>query len=120
MRGVDDDEARRGPERADQPLGIEGPAIGLAQVVEGDVRAGGTADLVQALVAGPRDDRVVAGREEDVRETEDRLLGTGEDQDVVGIDRLVQRRDLGPEERMARGLGVSQAEVAPQGRPLLV
>src|SRR5260221_12272688 len=41
------------------------------------------ADLVQALISGPGDDRVVVGPEDDVGEAEDRLLGAGEDEDVV-------------------------------------
>ena len=56
-----------------------------------DVGAGRPGDLVQALVAGPGDDRVVAGPEHDVGEAEDRLLGAGEHEHVVRLDRLVQR-----------------------------
>jgi len=54
------------------------------------------------------------GTEEDVRQAEDRLLGAGEDEDVVRSDAVVQRRDLCSQERMARGLGVAEAEVVPQ------
>ncbi len=86
----------------------------LAQLVEGDLGAGRPADLVQALVAGPRDDGVVAGSEHDVDETEDRLLGAGEDEDVVRLDLVVEVRDLGPQERMAGRLRVAEPKAVPQ------
>ena len=45
---------------ADQALDVEGPAVGLAQLVEGDLGAGRARHLVEALVARPGDDGVVA------------------------------------------------------------
>ena len=64
--------------------------------------------------------RVVAGTHEHVQEAEDRLLGTGEDEDVVGVRCGVERRDLGPQERMAGRLGIAQPEVRPGGPHLVV
>ena len=50
---------------------VDRPAVGLAQLVERDVRSGRARDLVQALVAGPGDDGVVARPEQDVGQAED-------------------------------------------------
>jgi hypothetical protein len=92
---VDDDHPRLRPERPDQPVHVERPAVLLAERVQADRCARGARDLVQRLVAGPRDDDVVAFLERGRQEAEDRLLGAGEDEHVVRLDRVVQRRDLG-------------------------
>ena len=118
--GVDDDESRRGRDLGAQPVDIDRPAVALVELVERHVRAGRPADLVQALVGRPGDDRVVARSEQHVGEAEDRLLGAGEGQDVVGLDRLVQRGDLAPQQRMAGRLGVAQLEAVPQRAGLVV
>ena len=49
--------------RAEQ-IEVDRPAGVLAQLVERHVGAGGPGDLVQALVAGPRHDRVIARPEQ--------------------------------------------------------
>ena len=63
---------------------------------------------------------MVTRTEQHVGEAEDRLLGTGEGQDVVGFDRLVQRRDLAPQQRMAGRFGVAELEPVPQPAGLVV
>jgi hypothetical protein len=101
VRGVHHDDPGRGPDRGDQARHVQRPSVGLAELVEGHVGAGRPGDLVEALVPGPGHDRVVAGPQQHVQEAEDRFLGTGEDEDIGGVRRGVQRRDLGPQERMA-------------------
>ena len=118
--GVDDDESRRGRDLGAQPVDIDRPAVALVELVERHVRAGRPADLVQALVGGPGHDRVVARSEQHVGEAEDRLLGAGEGQDVVGLDRLVQRGDLAPQQRMTGRLRVAELEAVPQRAGLVV
>ena len=108
VRQVDDDEPRRRRDLAAEAVEVERPAVGLVQLVERDVGAGRSRDLVQALVARPGHDGVIARAEEHVRQAEDGLLGAGEGEDLVGLDRVVQRRDLAPQERMAGRLRVAQ------------
>ena len=55
-----------------------------------------------------------------VGEAEDRLLRAGEDQDVVGLEAVVQRGDLAPEERMAGRLRVAEGQAVPQAARLVV
>ena len=88
--------------------------------MEGDVGSASPTDLIQALVPRPRDDGVVAGSEDDVGETEDRLLRAAEDEDLLGRDPLIERGDLGPQERMTAGLRIAEPEVAPEALRLLV
>jgi hypothetical protein len=63
---------------------------------------------------------VVAGTGDHVHEAEDRLLRAGEGQHLVGVDGLVQRRDLGAQERVPSRLRVPQAQAVPQGPRLVV
>ena len=118
--GVDDDESRRGRDLGAQAVDVDRPAVALVELVERHVRTGRSADLVQALVGRPRHDCVVAWSEEHVCEAEDRFLGASEGQDVVGLDRLVQRGYLAPQQRVAGRLGVAQLEAVPQRACLVV
>ena len=88
--------------------------------MERHVRAGRARHLVQALVARPGDDGVVARAEQDVGEAEDRLLGPGEHQHVVGLEGLVQAGDLAAEQRVAGRLRVAEGQAVPQGARLVV
>ena len=97
-----------------------GPAGRLVELVQGHVRAERAGDLVEALVARPGDDGVVARSEQDVHQAEDRLLGAGERQDLVRLDRLVERGDLAPQERVAGRLRVAELEAVPQRSGLVV
>ena len=56
VRRVHDDEPRLGRDLAAQQLDIDRPRGVLAELVEGHLGAGRAGDLVQALVARPRDD----------------------------------------------------------------
>ena len=105
---------------ATEDIEIERPLGILAQLVQGHVRTRCPRDLVEALVAGPRHDGMVARAQQHVDETEDPLLGTGEDQHVVGFEAGVQRRDLATQQRMTARLGVAKGQVVPQGPSLLV
>ena len=120
VRGVDDDQPGRRRHLAAQQIQVERPAGVLAELVERDVGARRPRDLVQALVAGPGHDRVVTRTQEHVEQAEDRLLGAGERQDLVRLDRVVERRDLAAEQRVAGGLGVAEAQVRPEGPGLVV
>ena len=117
---VDHHDARVGPDRGDQARHVQRPSVGLAELVEGHVGTGRSRNLVEALVARPRDDRVIAGTHEHVQEAEDRFLGTAEDEDVVGVGCPVERRDLGPQERMAGRFGIAEPEIGPGGLHLVV
>ena len=108
-----------GRDLAAQQVEIDRPALGLVELVQRDVGAGGSRHLVQALVAGPGHDDVVARPAQHVHQAEDRFLGAGEGQDLVGVDRLVQRGDLASEQRMPVRFGVAELEPVPQ-RPGLV
>ena len=120
MRRVHDDEPCLGGDLAAQQLDVDRPRGVLAELVEGHLGARRAGDLVQALVARPRHDGVVTRSEHDVGEAEDRLLGTGEDQDIVGLEALVQGRDLRAQERMTRRLRVAEGESVPHRPRLLV
>ena len=120
VRRVHDDEPGRGRDLPAQEVEIERPAGVLAQLVQGHVRAGRPGDLVQALVARPRDDGVVARPQQHVDQTEDRLLGPGEDEDVVGREAVVQGGDLATQQRMTARLRVAQGQAVPQGPGLVV
>jgi len=50
------------------------------------------------------------GREQ----AEDRLLGAGEDEDVIGLERVVQRGDLAPQQGVAGRFRVAEAQAGPQ------
>ncbi len=58
----------------------------LEQDVERDVGTGRARHLVEALIAGRGDDDVIARLDHDVRQAEDRLLGSREDEHVVRLD----------------------------------
>ena len=120
MRGVDDDEL--GPWRHLAPEGpdVDCPAGILAELVEGDLGSAAAGHLVEALVAGPGHDRVVARPEDGVDQGEDPLLGAGQDEDVVGRGGVVERGDLVAQERVAGRLRVAEAEVAPERGGLIV
>ena len=120
VRGVDHDQPRRRRHLGTQPVDVDRPAFGLVELVEGHVGPGRPTDLVEALVGRPGHDRVVTRPEEDVREAEDRLLGTGEGQDLVSLERLVESRDLAAQERMAGRFRVAELEPVPQGAGLVV
>ena len=120
VRGVDDDEL--GPWRHLAPEGpdVDCPAGILAELVEGDLGSAAAGHLVEALVAGPGHDRVVARPEDGVDQGEDPLLGAGQDEDVVGRGGVVERGDLVAQERVAGRLRVAEAEVAPERGGLIV
>ena len=120
MGRVDDDEAGGRPKRRDQAVDVQRPAIALAELVERDVGARRATDLVETLVARPRYDGMVAWLEHDVGEAEDRLLGSGEDEDAVGVDGVVEPGDLRAQERMARRLRVAQTERRPEPARLVI
>ena len=98
----------------DQPVGSSAQPSASCRTWSVTSAPAARADLVQALVAGPRDDGMVARAEQDVREAEDRLLCAGEDEDVVRRERVVERGDLGPEERMSGRLRVAEPQVVPE------
>ena len=56
---------------------------------------------------------MVAGPEQDVVKREDRFLGAGEDQHVVGRNSLVQRRNLGSQSRVALRFRVAEPQLVP-------
>ena len=120
VRRVDHDQARLGPHRRPDPVDVEGPAVLLAELVQGGLGSGRQGDLGQALVARPGHDRVIAGPDDDVQEAEDRLLCAGEDEHLVRADRVVERGDLRPQEGMPARLGVTQAQALPQAAGLVV
>ena len=120
VRRVDDDQPRRRPETRTQPLDIDRPAVGRVELVQGDVGADRPGDFVQALVARPGHDRVVARPEHHVGQAEDALLGAGEHEDLVRLDPVVERGDLPAQERMSGRLGVAESETGPQGARLVV
>ena len=113
VREVDDDEPGGRRDLAAQQVEIERPAVGLVELVERDVRAGRARDLVEALVAGPGHDRVVARADEDVGEAEDRLLGAGEGQGP----RRVRSCRRAPRSRAAAAGGRSTPCSRAGGRP---
>ena len=92
---------------------IAQPSSACSSMV-GHVGAGAAGDLVQRLVARPGGDHVVAGPDEPGHEAGDRLAGAGERDDVVGVDRVVQRGQLGPQQRVAGRLGVAEPQVVPE------
>ena len=109
----------RGVTCAAEQLDVDRPPVVGPQLVERHVGARRPGDLVEALVGGPHDDRVVAGLEVDVGDGEDRLLGAAEHDDVVRGDGLVQRRDLAPQQRDGPATPCSRGEgraTAPRSR----
>ena len=115
---IDDHELRRRRHGREQARHVERPAIGFAELVERDIGAGRSRDLVQALIPGPADHRVVARSEQDVGETEDGLLGTREHQDLVGFDGVVERGDLASEEWVSGRFRVAECQAVPHGTSL--
>ncbi len=120
MRGVDHDEPGRRRHLGPEEIQVERPSGVFTQLVEGDVGAGRATDFVEALVARPGDDRVVAGTQQDVGETEDGFLGAREHEDVVRLEAVVPRRDLAPEQRMTGRFRVAEGQPVPQRARLVV
>ena len=90
------------------------------QLVERHVRATRPGDLVQALIARPLDDGVVARTEKRVDQAEDGLLGTGEGQHLVRLDAFVQPGDLAAQQRMAGRLRVTEGQAVPEPMRLVI
>ena len=63
VRCVHDDEFRLRRQLPAKPLQVHLPTGIFAELVEGHIGAGRPRDLVEALVAGPGDDGVIAGFE---------------------------------------------------------
>ena len=95
VRRIDDDHPRLGPEGADQAIDVERPAVLLAQRVERDVARRRRA-RPRTATGSPGHVTMTwsPGLDRRAEQAEDRLLGAGEDEDVVGLERLVQRGDL--------------------------
>ena len=60
------------------------------------------------------------GSEQHVHQAEDRLLGAGEGEDLVGFDGVVERGDLAAQERVAGRLRVAEPEAVPERARLVV
>ena len=63
---------------------------------------------------------MVTRPEEDVGQAEDRLLRTGEDEDLLGLDPVVERGDLPTQERMPGRLRVAEGQAVPERTRLVV
>ena len=120
VRQVDDDQAGRRGQLPPEEVEIDRPVVRLVELVQRDVDAVRPGDLVQALVAGPGDDGVVARPDEHVHQAEDRLLGPGKREHLGRVDRLVQRGDLTAQEWMTGRFGVAEPEAVPQRTALVV
>ena len=73
---------------------VDAPTVGL-EGHERDLGPGEARELVECLVSGPEDDDVVPRLEHGGEEDPDRLVGAGEDDDLVWIDVFVELGDLG-------------------------
>ncbi len=93
-----------------QPIGIQRPPLAGPAFPAGHPAAHGLGHRGQRLVARRLDDQVVARLQGGVHEDKDRLLGAGENQDVIGADAIVQAGDLAAQGRVAARLGVAQAQ----------
>ena len=65
-------------------------------------------------------DGVVARAEQCGHQAEDRLLGTGEREDIIGREVLVQLGNLGSQERVAGRLRVAELQAVPHRSRLIV
>ena len=102
------DEPRVGTQRALERVEVVRPPVRRGPPPLGHLGAGRAGDLERRLVAGRLDDDVVAGLQERVVGEEDALLGGGDDNDIVGAGRLVDRGDRGAQLGRARRLRVAE------------
>ena len=91
---VDDDGPRLGAQRAAHGVDLERPAAVVLELHGGHRGARRARHLVQRLVGGGDHDRVVAAAQRRVGEGEDPLLGSDDDEHVLGLEARVERGDL--------------------------
>lgn len=105
--GIDVDGTSVGPDKRLESGEIVGPAIlwFSTPFTDGSTRAFGKSK--RALVAGCFDDGVIVGGEQRVIEDENGFLGSGQDDDLIGTDVLVNRGKHFAEPRRARGFCVA-------------
>ena len=117
VRRVDVDELGVGPERLLERVEVVRPAVGGGAAPRGHVGACRPRDLQRRLVTRRFDDDVVARLEQRVTREEDPLLGGRDDDHVVGLGRLVDRRARRAQLRCSGRLRVTEAKgVQPLGR----
>ena len=120
VREVDHDRAGVRAQCAAHVVEVQRPAALVLELDGADLRARGARDLVQRLVGGRDDDGVVVGAQRGLGEGEDRLLRAREDEHVVRLEPRIQRCDLGAQQRVPGGLGVSERQLLPQRARLVV
>jgi hypothetical protein len=120
VREVDDHGAGLGPHGRRDAIEVECPAVLGPQLDQLDLRALRPRQVVERLVRRPERDDVIAGPDERGHEQEERLARADDGDHVVGLERLVEARDLAAEERRAERLGVAEHETVPELPRLVV
>ena len=85
VREVHRDEPGVGPQGALQAVQVQDPAVLRLERQPGHLGARGDRERLHGLVAGHREEDVVAGAGRLLEQPEERLLGAGEGQDVLGL-----------------------------------
>jgi len=111
VRRVDDDGLGRWAREALEFIQIERPPVLFARLPQADRTSNAPRRFGKRLVVRRVDDDVVVRFERGVHEEKDRLLRARVDEDVCGLDGLVDAADLRPQGGTALRLCVSQPDL---------